>query len=190
MRLFFLQLPNLQDQLFMRQWSNQLAKGKEPCLIVYGWPESTVEEIKFAGKRLAALLNEAMVPAISCTGDQKALFSVKPTDELTFNELYLESLFRQASCVVFGVLVAFNQKYRALPPADYLKVLSKSMLFTKKHLFVRNGLSPLANPARVLTKTDEVFDLIRLFPEERTVLELALQCLPCTVSNAQNFDVY
>lgn len=187
MHLFILQNHQIKDRLFLRQWSSTLAQLKSPCVIMYEVENPEIEALRFVGKRLAALLNEAMIPAVACTGDQKSIFTMDKNEKLILNNIKLNELLSQAQCVVLGALVSTTNGTVRLQPNQYLPVFTASGEFTDRHVFVQHELSPLGTPRRHIVDPHEIEELMQLYVEEKDTLDLAMYCLPCIVSGPRNF---
>jgi hypothetical protein len=187
MHLFVLQNHQIKDRLFLRQWSSALVDLKSPFVITYEVENPEIEALRFVGKRLAAIMNEAMIPAVACTGDQKSIFTLDETENLIFNKIKLGEILTQAQCIVLGSIVSTSNGTVRLLPNQYLPVLMASGVFTKRHIFVQHELSPLGTPRRQVADRNEVEELMRLFIEEKDTLDLATYCLPCIVSGPRNF---
>jgi len=189
MRLFFLDVPQLNDRLFLRQWSSAMASLNGHSVVVFESPESGASAVRFAAKRISAMLSEAMTPSVPVLGEHMRLISRTTEGKLRLDGSRLNGFLQQAKCLVIGPTSAVsgpNNSSRLLPE-EYLRLLGEHPSISERVVFAANELSPLVQPAKVLSSVSEIAEAKELFPEEGLALQAASHLLPCIVAGPKNF---
>lgn len=189
MRLFFLDVPQLNDRLFLRQWSSAMASLNDRSIVVFESPENGVEAVRFAAKRISAMLSEAMTPAVPVLGEYMRLISRTTEGKLTLDGSRLNGFLQQARCLVIGPTSAVSGPGNSnrLLPEEYLNLLGEHPSISERVVFAANELSPLVQPPKVLASISEIAEAKELFPEEGRALQAAAHLLPCIVAGPKNF---
>lgn len=189
MRLFFLDVPQLNDRLFLRQWSSAMTSLNGQSIVVFESPENGVEAVRFAAKRISAMLSEAMTPAVPVLGEHMRLISRTSEGKLTLDGSRLNGFLQLSKCLVIGPTSAVSgpNNSNRLMPEEYLRLLGEHPSISERVVFAANELSPLVQHAKILSSASEIAEAQELFPEEGRALQAALHLMPCIVAGPKNF---
>jgi len=177
----------LKDRLFLNLWVAEISKQAQACIVVFELDSKNVVDYKFAGKKIAAHLSEALVPTIAVNANQKGIWTYDSNHQLMCNINAIDRLFQQVKCVVLAPLAENQGIVKPVGVSEYLPMLRAMSTHKPIHLFSNNDRSPLANPPTQISSLEQMNNLLDLYPEESAVITLAREILPCQISGPNNF---
>lgn len=172
MHIVFLSKYNVQDDIFLKDLSNNF-KYQKPVLLVHDSPYSKPEDTGFLTKRISAHLSENMVANIPVSGHQRSIFQA---DTLRLD--LLNSWWKMSGTIVLNTL---KKDGSAWSHDELLQKLKYALPEAEVDVFTRNPLSPLGSSGNRIQDPQQIHTWMNVYPEEKEVLELSLALLPVRI---------
>lgn len=176
----------LENRMFMRDFYANVGayfRGSRG-LVLHGGNEKSVSALGLQSKKIAAGLSEEMITNVAFSGFQRNLIAPSHYGP-EIRVSVLKELYNTVNVVVVNTLTT-GEKYLE-PDGDFIASLVPQLEnefgTVRTLLFPLNPLSALGGtePARINGHADAE-RLLSLFPEEKSILNLAKRAIPCLVA--------
>lgn len=181
--LLFLSKKNVQDDIFLRDLSASFS-WKRPVIVLHDSPHNAPADISFQTKRISGHLSEALVANVPVSGNQRGLLK-QADSRYSIREELLQQWFRMAPAVVTNALLESGDVADLQQLMADLKV---QLSIQNLVFFPDNPLSPLGVMAEKIESTDRIAELLKLYPEEQSILTLAGALLPVQIRTARVYS--
>ncbi len=202
-RIIYLSETNQSDRLFMRDLSAGLKRLPEKSVILQAvHPQMPDSEAWFVTKRISALLSEANIANHPIAGHHRKLITINNEQQIELKLDLFQSLWKVHDAILVTMLAAANEatvpenspvKLSALQlvPALYYQLAHMKTIDDQPvevmpvWFFPNNPLSLLASKAYPIEQAADGEKLLTIYPEEKTSIELAMNCRPAIVAGAK-----
>lgn len=184
MKLLYLTESNLKDRLFVRDLVHNF-KFEEKALLLHA-PSGTVQETRFAGRRLSSLFSETMVYNLAFGGDQRGLLR-QGAGGLSLAEEALRALMANVQLLILSPLALGAEGPVQADPEAVLGLLRARFGAPEVLLFPANPLSPLGGKKPRVEAPEDAARLMALYEEEAPLIRQAERLMPAQIVSPVNY---